>query len=92
MRRNAILGVFAVWISVAGNCVAQSAALVALDQPASPTDFPIAANAQASAIYVAPQNPETVRVAAEAFASDVEKVTGVKPRILTSLAAPPLMH
>jgi hypothetical protein len=66
----------------------QSAPIVALDHGASPTDFPIAANGHAAAIYVAPQNPETVRVAAEAFASDVERVTGSKPRILTSLAAP----
>jgi hypothetical protein len=29
-----------------------------------------------------------VRVAAEAFAADVERVTGVKPQMLTSLAAP----
>src|ERR1039458_1365167 len=74
-------------------CLAQSstaAALVDLDRPASAisNEFPIAANGQAAAIYVAPQNPETVRVAAEAFASDVERVTGVKPRLLTSLAAP----
>ena len=66
----------------------QSAPIVALDHGASPTDFAIVANGHAPAIYVAPQNPETVRVAAEAFASDVERVTGIKPRILTSLAAP----
>ena len=74
-------------------CLAQSslpAALVDLDRPASAisNEFPIAANGHAAAIYVAPQNPETVRGAAEAFASDVERVTGVKPRLLTSLAAP----
>ncbi len=62
--------------------------LVSLDQPATSTDFAVAANARATAIYVAPQNLETVRIAAEAFASDVERVTGVKPRVLTSLAKP----
>jgi hypothetical protein len=62
--------------------------LVDLDHPASPAAFPIAANGRATAIYVDPQNPEMVRVAAEAFASDVALVTGVKPRLLTSLAAP----
>lgn len=69
-------------------CFAQSAPLVVLDRPAAPSDFSVAANQHAAAIYVAPQNPETVRVAAEAFASDVERVTGSRPRILTSLAAP----
>ena len=68
-------------------CLAQSSTLVDLDS-SSAASFPIVANGGAAAIYVAPQNPETVRVAAEAFASDIEKVTGVKPRILTSLAAP----
>lgn len=71
-------------------CLAQSSTLVDLDSSsaASSGEFAIAANGRAAAIYVAPQNPETVRVAAEAFASDVEQVTGVKPRILTSLTAP----
>ena len=59
-----------------------------LDRAASSDEFSIAANGQAAAIYVAPGNAETVRVAAESFASDVEQVTGVKPRMLTSLAAP----
>jgi hypothetical protein len=72
-------------------CLAQSTPptlLVDLDHTASQSAFPITANGQAAAIYIAPSNPETVRVAAEAFASDVEQVTGVKPRLLTSLAAP----
>ena len=64
------------------------APLVALDRAAAATDFPVAANGSAAAIYVAPGNPETVRVAAEAFAEDVGRVTGVKPRILTTLTAP----
>ena len=51
-------------------------------------EFPIVANGRAAAIYVAPGNPETVRVAAETFAADVAQVTGVKPRLLSSLAAP----
>lgn len=69
-------------------CAAQPASLLDLDHSASQSAFPIVADGQAAAIYVAPQNPETVRVAAEAFASDVERVSGVKPRMLTSLAAP----
>lgn len=57
------------------------------DRAAGTDEFALVANGQAAAIYVAPGNPETVRVAVEAFASDVERVSGVKPRILTSLAA-----
>jgi hypothetical protein len=88
-RKFVVLLAFALFSTTA--CLAQStppAPLVDLDHPASPAEFPIASNGQAAAIYVAPSNPETVRVAAEAFASDVERVTGVKPRLLTSLAAP----
>lgn len=87
--RFVALATFAIFSTAA--CLAQSstaAPLVDLDRPASPSAFPVAASGQAAAIYVAPDNPETVRVAAEAFASDVEQVTGVKPRLLTSLAAP----
>jgi len=71
-------------------CLAQSSTLVDLgpSSAASSGEFAIVANGRASAIYVAPQNPETVRVAAEAFAADVEQVTGVKPRLLATLAAP----
>jgi hypothetical protein len=75
-------------IPLSATGLAQAAPLVVLDRPSAAKDFPIAANGQAAAIYVAPQNPETVRVAAEAFAADVERVTGVKPQVLTSLAAP----
>ena len=64
------------------------AALVSLDRAASPSDFALAADGQAAAIYVAPGNPEAVRTAADAFASDVEQVTGLKPRLLPTLAAP----
>jgi hypothetical protein len=67
---------------------AQTAALLDLDHTASQSAFPISADGKAAAIYVAPENPETVRVAAEAFASDVEQVSGVKPQMLTSLKGP----
>jgi hypothetical protein len=82
-----ILCTTALWTTA---CLAQSSTLVDLDSSsaASSGEFAIAANGRAAAIYVAPQNSETVRVAAEAFASDVQQVTGVKPRLLSSLAAP----
>jgi len=69
-------------------CLAQQVPLVDLDRTASQGAFPIAASGRAAAIYVAPQNPETVRVAADAFAADVALVTGVKPKLLTSLHGP----
>ena len=90
-KRIPLAAIPAVFCLATAACLAQSAAtspLVDLDRTASQSAFPIAANGQAAAIYVAPQNPDTVRVAAEAFAEDVERVTGSKPRILTSLAAP----
>jgi hypothetical protein len=67
---------------------AQSTVLVVCDRPAAPGDFPVVANGRAAAIYVASGSPETVIVAANAFAVDVERVSGVKPRMLTSLTKP----
>ncbi|HWC97021.1 MAG TPA: glycosyl hydrolase 115 family protein [Candidatus Sulfopaludibacter sp.] len=67
---------------------AQSTPFVALDFPASSMDFAIVAGGKAAPIYVAPGNSETVKVAAQAFASDVERVTGVKPEVLASLPSP----
>jgi Glycosyl hydrolase family 115/Gylcosyl hydrolase family 115 C-terminal domain len=77
------LVVFLVSFCAAGD--AQLTPLLELDHTASQAAFPVAAKGKAAAIYVAPGNPETVRVAAAAFAGDVEQVTGVRPRILTSL-------
>jgi hypothetical protein len=90
-KRIPLAAIPALFCLLAAACFAQSAAptpLLDLDQTASQSAFPIAADSTAAAIYVAPNNPDTVRVAAEAFADDVERVTGAKPRILTSLAAP----
>lgn len=68
-------------------CAAQTP-LVELDKPSQATSFAVAAQGRAAAIYVAPGNPESVRTAAEAFAGDVERVTGIRPALLTSLKAP----
>ncbi len=68
--------------------LAQSAPLLSLDHAAAPSDFPLVADGQAAALYVAPGNPDTVRTVAAAFAADVARVTGVEPRLLPSLAAP----
>jgi hypothetical protein len=66
-------------------CSAQVSSLVALDRAAGATDFPIVANGRATAIFVDPQNPETVRVAAQAFADDVQRVSGVRPEVITQV-------
>src|ERR1039458_8293375 len=72
-------------IPLSATGLAQAAPLVALDRPTAATDFPIAANGKAAAIFVDPANPETVRVAAEAFAADVERVTGVRPEVMSQV-------
>ena len=56
-------------VGSAASTQAQSAPLVALDRQSAASDFALVANGHATAIYVAPQSPETVRVAAEAFAA-----------------------
>ena len=93
MRTHLHLSVLPALSPVCGVCLASPqsyalSALVELDRTASQSAFPIAANGEAAAIYVAPANPDTVRVAAQAFADDVERVTGAKPSILTSLDGP----
>ena len=88
MRNFLRLSVASIMFSVAPLAAcAQTSPLVDLDRSTSQSGFPIEAGGKAAAIYVAPGNPETVRIAVEAFASDVERVTGVKPQVLTSLAA-----
>jgi hypothetical protein len=69
-------------VCLCGN--AQTSLVVSSGLPAT-SDFRIAQKGSASAIYVEPGSPETVVVAAEAFASDVEEVTGSKPQMLSSL-------
>jgi hypothetical protein len=51
----------------------------------SPTALEIAGHRQALPVYVAPGEPETLQLAADLFAGDVEKVTGLRPRVVHSL-------
>jgi hypothetical protein len=89
MNRRVTLPTIALALATSVTAIrAQQTPLVDLDRSASQSAFPLATDGHAAAIYVAPGNPETVRVAAEAFAGDVEKVVGEKPRLLTTLAAP----
>lgn len=62
--------------------------LVHLDQPASAEGFPLVRDGHAAAIYLDPHEQHTLGAVVEAFASDVQKVTGIKPQILDSLQAP----
>lgn len=61
--------------------------LVAVEHATSGA-FAVEADGRAAAIYVAPEDSETVRVAANTFADDVERVTGVRPQVLSSLGGP----
>ena len=74
------------------SCLAQPAPPLEFEHAASSSAFPLVADGKAAAIYVAPQNPQTVEVVADTFAEDVERVTGVKPVILHSLKAPLPAH
>jgi hypothetical protein len=56
-----------------------------LDPGCSVDGFVLASPAGARAIYVAPQNSDTVRLAVTAFAGDVQSVTGKRPVVLNSL-------
>src|ERR1035437_9132651 len=87
MQRNGTLAATVVFLlaSMSGSCFAQGAGLLDLDRTASQSAFPIVAASGAADLYVDPQKPDTVRVAAEAFASDVERVTGVKPEVITQI-------
>lgn len=50
--------------------------------------FPLVHAHQAAALYFDTKDAEVVRVAAEAFAGDVARVTGVRPKLRTDAKAP----
>jgi hypothetical protein len=66
--------------------------VVALDLRTSPNQFALAEHRRIVPIYVAPDNPETVRVAVNAFAADLESVTGAHAKVLESLPAVDIPH
>jgi hypothetical protein len=51
-------------------------------------DFPLAQAGRAAAIYVSPADAASLGASVDAFALDVERVTGARPRVLSSLRAP----
>jgi hypothetical protein len=68
----------------AGRAQTRGQAYVHLDQPAA-GDFPLFVKGRAAAVFVAPEEPAAVHMAADAFADDVERVTGVRPKVLSTL-------
>jgi hypothetical protein len=58
--------------------------LTPMDAPAQADAFPLVVAGRAAPLVVAPDAPEVVRIAARDFASDVERVTGVRPEILAT--------
>jgi len=55
----------------------------------SPTAFPLAESAHAAPILLDPQASDTLHTVATAFALDVERVTGTRPALLTTLPQQP---
>jgi hypothetical protein len=49
------------------------------------TAFPLAASGRAATIYLAPQDAATLSTVVSAFADDVERVSGTRPQIVSSL-------
>jgi len=70
----------------AKNSVLQSADTAVRFIPASHA-FPLVAYGHAAPILVEAGSPETVRIVSGVFAGDVERVTGVRPAILSSLSS-----
>src|ERR1035441_4770315 len=66
--------------------LSQSERLISFDQAAA-NAFALVENGRVVPIYVAAENPETVKVAAAAFAGDLESVTGTHAQVLASLTA-----
>ena len=69
--------------------LSQSERLVSFQRVGGADSFALAENGRVVPIYVAAENPETVKLAATGFAGDLELVTGTRAQVLTSLTATP---
>jgi hypothetical protein len=58
------------------------------DAVGGPSDFPVVVNGRAAEILVDKADAEVVRIAADLLAGDVERVSGVKPKVGSDVAAP----
>jgi hypothetical protein len=74
------------------SAVASAGTLPVKDGVSAPGDFPFVVNGRAAPILVDKDDAEVVRIAADLLATDVERVTGVKPKVgsdvATTTAAP----
>ncbi len=59
--------------------------IVQFDQSVLPGSFPLATDGHISDLYLAPEDEAQLGASVDAFASDIEHVTGIRPRILHSL-------
>jgi hypothetical protein len=87
--KPAMLLVLAVFIAMSSACGAQgrepdTKPLVQLDQSAASGSFPLVKDHQATDLYLAPEDEALLGAVVDAFASDIERVTGTRPRILHS--------
>jgi hypothetical protein len=62
--------------------------VVKFDRSAASGSFPLVSSGRAAELYLAPQDEAHLGLVANAFASDVERVTGVRPRIVHSVENP----
>jgi hypothetical protein len=88
IRRTALLTVICL---CSAPCHAQAFPhdqLVRFEAPHASDDFPVARPGHVAAIYLAPADEPALGASVEAFASDLERVTGIKPRILHTLDQP----
>jgi hypothetical protein len=70
-----------VWLMMGAGAVAQ----IAVTWKPAAGAFPLVQDGRAAAIYLAPEDAATLTLVVDAFASDVEHVTGTRPEIIHSL-------
>jgi len=63
--------------------------IVSFHRGVGSNSFSLAENGRVAPIYIAPESPESVKTATEAFAGDLDRVTGMRPKLLASLAGKP---
>ena len=62
--------------------------LVHLNTPATPGEFPLATRGHVAPIYLDSSESSTLSAPVDAFSSDIQRVTGIKPQILEALPSP----
>jgi hypothetical protein len=88
MRGTVWLGALVLGTALLLTRSAAAAAPLTVSDAPSPGSFPLVADGQATALLLDTADAEVVQIAAEAFAGDVEHVTGARPRIVTVATQP----